>query len=93
MNNIAQIELKIDEQQVQNQIQQIIAKQARPQLLFWDIDDMTKLTPYGKTFLEENILCDPRMKALERRKGEKGKRIWPYEESSKVLKNIIMNEW
>ena len=90
---IAQIELKVDEQEVQNQIKQLIIEQARPQLLFWDIDDMTKLTPYGKTFLEENILSDPRMKMLERRKGEKGKRVWPYEESSTVLKNIIMNEW
>ncbi len=90
--NTVPVAISVDEQWIKEKCNQVIHEYTRKQILFWDIDDMTELTPYGKTFLEENLLCDPRMKALERRKG-KGKRIWPYEESSKVLKNIIMNEW
>ncbi|EEL38304.1 hypothetical protein bcere0020_43550 [Bacillus cereus Rock3-29] len=52
---------------------------------------MSEMTCLSKSFLENEFLNDPRMKLLERRK-EKGKRIWPFEESVKVLKSI-MDEW
>ncbi|EEK48576.1 hypothetical protein bcere0002_45270 [Bacillus cereus ATCC 10876] len=52
---------------------------------------MSEMTCLSKSFLENEFLNDPRMKQLERRK-EKGKRIWPFNESIKVLQ-MIMDEW
>ncbi|MBB5148619.1 MULTISPECIES: hypothetical protein [Ureibacillus] len=61
--------------------------------LFWDIDDLVRETRYSKTWLEENLLRDPRIRRYQRQPYERGKRIWLREPTEKAIKEIIMNEW
>lgn len=82
---------EVDHKQIEKQLSEKIDKALRDVLLVWDISEMSKRLCMGRTFLEEEILCDPRMRALERRKG-KGKRFWFYEPSLKVIQEI-MDDW
>ncbi len=75
------------------ELRELINETARHEILFWDIDDIIRATTFKKTFLEEHILCDPRIKQYERQRGFKGKRVWLYEPTATTIKNIIMNEW
>ncbi|MFJ6210557.1 hypothetical protein [Lysinibacillus sp. NPDC092081] len=61
--------------------------------LFWDIDDIIRETRYRKTFLEANLLRDPRIKRYERKPKPRSKRVWLAEPTKETIKNIIMNEW
>lgn len=91
--NTVDIQVKVDEVKIQEQLRQLIDESARHTLLFWDIDDIVKATALGKTTLETSILNHPKMKVLERSRSERGKRIWPVAESAQVIKEIIMKEW
>lgn len=88
---IAKVNVDVDEGEIKSYINQQLDKMLHETLFMWDIDQMAKRTCMSKSFLENEFLHDPRMKILERRK-EKGKRYWFYEESLKVMKEI-MDEW
>lgn len=75
------------------ELEKIIQETARQELLFWDIDDIMRATTFSKAFLEEYILCDPRIRQYMRQRGPRSKRVWLYEPTAQVLKDIIMNEW
>ncbi|MCT6818070.1 hypothetical protein D0439_10010 [Lysinibacillus fusiformis] len=83
----------ITKERITSELRELISETARHEILFWDIDDIMRATTFKKTFLEEHILCDPRIKQYERQRGYKGKRVWLYEPTAKAIKNIIMNEW
>ena len=87
----AEIKVTVDETVIQEQLKQLIEEAARPKLLFWDIDEMSKATCLDKSYLSKHILHDHRMKVYERRRGQ-GKRIWLYEGSVQALKEIV-DEW
>lgn len=88
-----ELTIKLDKDYVQDYVKEMVTEYARPQLLFWDIEGIGQATSLGKTVLEENILNHPLMKVLERRRTDRGKRIWPVKESSEVIYRIIMDEW
>ncbi|MGD3410561.1 hypothetical protein QT528_22365 [Xanthomonas citri pv. citri] len=88
---IANVVVEVDRKEIERQVSEKVEKALRDTLLVWDIGEMSKRLCMGRTFLEEEILCDSRMRKLERRKG-KGKRFWFYEPSLQVIKEI-MNEW
>jgi hypothetical protein len=88
---IAEISVNVNNEEVRNYINQKLEESFNEILFTWDIEQMSKRTCMSKSFLENEILRDPRMKLLERRK-EKGKRYWFYEESMRVMKEI-MDEW
>lgn len=44
----------------------------------------------SKRFLESEIICDPRMKVIERKRSRK--RWWPYPEAMKAIQEIT-SEW
>ena len=87
----AEIKVVVDESLVHEQLKQLIAEAARPKLLYWDIEEMSRATCLDKSYLSKHILHDPRLKVFERRRGQ-GKRIWLYEGSIQALKEII-DEW
>lgn len=66
---------------------------AKPLILFWDINDIIKATTFSRKFLEDHILNDPRIQRYERQREKGGKRVWLKEPTSKILQEIIMNEW
>ena len=89
--SIAQINVEIDQAQVREYINEKLDGSLQRTLFTWDINKMAELTCMSKSFLEQEILCDPRMRILERRK-EKGKRFWFYEQSLEVIREI-MDDW
>lgn len=88
---IANVRLDIDTEQVKKDILQSLENEIDNYLLTWDLEEMSKRTCMSKSFLENEILHDPRMKLIERKK-KRGKRFWFYKESIDVIKEI-MNEW
>ncbi|MEI3596872.1 MULTISPECIES: hypothetical protein [unclassified Oceanobacillus] len=87
----AQVQIDINQDEIRNYINRKLDESINESLFTWDINEMAKRTCMSKSFLEQEILHDPRMKLLERRK-EKGKRFWFYEESLNVIREI-MDEW
>jgi len=85
------IEVNVEQDEIRRYINEKLDESMRTTLFTWDINEMSKRTCMGKTFLEQEFLHDPRMKLLERRK-EKGKRLWFYEPSLKAMQEI-MDEW
>ncbi|MDM5333403.1 hypothetical protein QUF56_09210 [Ureibacillus composti] len=83
----------ITKEKVQEQLKEIVEESARPILLFWEIEDIVRATTFKKSFLEENILCDPRVKRYQRQFGPRGKRVWLAEPTANAIQEIIMNEW
>ncbi|MGG1675933.1 hypothetical protein ACIFOT_09295 [Neobacillus sp. NRS-1170] len=88
---IAEISVNVNSEEVRKYINGKLDESINEALFTWDIDQMSKRTCMSKSFLENEILRDPRMRLLERRK-EKGKRYWFYEESKRVIREI-MDEW
>lgn len=88
---IAQINVDINQDEVRNYINQKLEETLNETLFVWDLEQMSKRTCMSKSTLENKFLHDPRMRLLERRM-EKGKRYWFYEESKRVMREI-MNEW
>jgi len=89
--NLAKVQVEINEDEIKQQLQQMIAEGARETLIFWDIEEMSKRTCLDKAYLQRHVLTDPRMKQFERRRGQ-GKRLWIYEGSVQALKEII-DDW
>ncbi|MGG3887804.1 hypothetical protein [Metabacillus fastidiosus] len=89
--SIAKIHVDVDQEQIKRYINEKLDYAFHQTLFFWDINEMSKRTCMSKSFLENEFLDDPRMKRITRRK-EKGKRLWPVEESLKVIQEI-MDEW
>ena len=85
------VEVNLDTESIQKYIQQQLDQLIQHQLLLVDINKLSEITCMSKSFLENEILHDSRMKSIERRK-EKGKRFWLYEEALEVIKEII-DEW
>lgn len=85
------VSIEIDEKAIQQIIEKELEKQVTHQLLLIDINKLAEITCMSKSFLENEMLHDPRMKIIERRK-EKGKRFWFYEQALEVIKEI-MDEW
>lgn len=88
---IANINVDVNHEEIRSYINNKLEEALHESLFTWDIDQMSKRTCMSKSFLENEFLHDPRMKLLERRK-EKGKRFWFYEESKRVMRDI-MDEW
>jgi hypothetical protein len=88
---LANINIDINEAEIRDYINSKLDEEIHSFLFTWDLDQMVARTCMSKSFLENEILSDPRMKLIERRK-ERGKRYWFYEESLNVIRQI-MNEW
>ncbi|WML54346.1 hypothetical protein RCG17_06785 [Neobacillus sp. PS3-12] len=88
---IAEISVNVNNTEIRQYINQKLDESIKEAFFTWDIEQMSKQTCMSKSFLENEILRDPRMKLLERRK-EKGKRYWFYEESKRVMREI-MDKW
>ncbi|QNK90792.1 hypothetical protein H7992_21920 [Sporosarcina sp. resist] len=88
---MAQVSVEFDREHAKKQFQEKLDATHRDFLITWDVEEMCKRLCVGKTFLEENILRDSRMRVHLRQKPN-SKRLWLYEPSVKVIKEI-MSEW
>ncbi len=88
---IANINVDVNEKEIKAYLDEKLEESLRDTLIFWDVKSMASRMCMSESFLEQNILHDPRMRLLERRKA-KGKRFWFYKESLEVIKQIV-DEW
>lgn len=86
----AQVQVTVDEKAIKDYIQQQIDQNVRETFLLVDVEKLAELTSMSKRFLEDEILSDPRMRLLERRKSRK--RWWLYQQSLEVIREIV-DEW
>ncbi|MBT8998735.1 hypothetical protein BTI78_10655, partial [Lactobacillus delbrueckii subsp. bulgaricus] len=59
-------------------------------LLMVDIERLVVMTSMSRRFLEDEILSDPRMRLIERRRNRK--RWWFYKQALEVIEEIV-NDW
>lgn len=78
---------------ISERIDEYICEALRLKVLFIDLDQLKEILPFERDFLEKHILCDPRVRKYQRRRGPHSKRVWLCEPTLKVIEEIIMNEW
>ncbi|ALC85735.1 hypothetical protein AM499_07815 [Bacillus sp. FJAT-22090] len=86
----AHVSVNIDESAIRDYIQRQLDQQIQESLLLIDLKKMSEITSMSPRYLEEQILRDPRMKIIERRKDRK--RWWIYKEAISVIL-VILDEW
>ncbi|MEK3995940.1 hypothetical protein MKY29_14385 [Psychrobacillus sp. FSL K6-2365] len=86
----ASVQVQIDEKAFKEYIENQLNLQVHESIFMIDIEKLTVITSMSKRFLEDEILSDPRMRNIERRKSRK--RWWFYKESLEVIKEIV-DEW
>jgi len=80
------VDVQIDKQAIKKRIEQQLDDAIQAQLWFVDVERITVLTNMSRRFLEAEVLCDPRMKIIERKKARK--RFYPAEQAFKVIDEI-----
>ncbi|PEP85320.1 hypothetical protein [Bacillus toyonensis] len=86
----ANVQVNIDEKAIKEYIQQQIDLHLHETVLTVDLEKLVVITSMSKRFLEDEILSDPRMRLIERRRNRK--RWWFYKQALEVITEII-NEW
>ncbi|MES1052954.1 hypothetical protein FOA24_28240 [Bacillus thuringiensis] len=86
----ANVQVNIDEKAIKEYIQQQIDLHLHETLLTVDLEKLVVITSMSKRFLEDEILSDPRMRLIERRRNRK--RWWFYKQALEVITEIL-NEW
>lgn len=86
----AQVQIEINQKQVRTFIENELQKQINQQLLLVDINKLSEITCMSVRYLEDEILCDPRVRIHERRKSRK--RWWLAEPTFKAIDDITA-EW
>lgn len=85
-----EINVQFDKQAIQKHIEKQLDEAIAAQLWFVDVDKIAQLTSMSKRFLEDEVLSDMRMRAIERRKTRK--RFYPAAQALQVITEI-MDEW
>lgn len=85
----ANVEIALDRQVIKEYVHRKIDKEIRETLWFVDVDKLCQLTCMSKRYLEQEILSDPRMRAIERRKDRK--RWYPARKAEEVIDEITFN--
>lgn len=87
---LAKVNVDLDQEQIQAYINEQLKQSVQQTLLLVDVNRLVGLTSMSPRFLEDTILCDPRIRIHERRKNRK--RWWLYEPTIEAIKEIL-NEW
>lgn len=85
-----QIELSLDKKAIQRHIEKQLDDAIQSQLWLVSVDKLAQLTDMSKRWLEDEILNDPRMKAIERKKNRK--RWYLAQQAFEVISEIT-SEW
>lgn len=86
----ANVQVHLDDKAIKEYIEKQLDQLIHETLLLVDLEKLAEITSMSKRFLEDEILSDPRMRVIERRKSRK--RWWFYKNALEVIKEI-MNEW
>lgn len=85
----AELKVDIDRNAVKGFIEEELRKQINQQLLLVDINKLVELTCMSPRYLEDELLCDPRVRIYERRKQRK--RWWIAQPTLKAIEEIVDN--
>lgn len=86
----AEITIQLDDKAIHSHIQKKLDAAIQNSLWFVDVNKLSELICMPKRTMEDLILSDTRMKAIERRKSQK--RYYPAKEAFEVISEI-MNDW
>ena len=86
----AEINIQLDKQAIQKHVEKRLDEAIAAQLWFVDVDKLSQLTCMSRRFLEDEVLSDVRMRAIERRKARK--RFYSAAQALQVITEI-MDEW
>lgn len=86
----SKVSIQIDAKAVKDFIEEKLQKQINQQLLLVDVNKLSELTCMSVRYLEDEILCDPRVRIHERRKNRK--RWWLAQPTFKAIDDIT-SEW
>ncbi|WP_369354292.1 hypothetical protein [Lysinibacillus capsici] len=86
----SQIEVNLNKKAIQEHIEKQLNEAIQSQLWLVDVEKMAQLCCMSKRWIEMEILPDPRMKILERRRNKK--RWYPASKALEVI-NEITSEW
>ncbi|PJO45147.1 hypothetical protein [Lysinibacillus xylanilyticus] len=86
----AKLEVVVDEQLVKDEVKKQVSSIAFNQLWFVDLEKIAELSSMSKRYLEDEVISDFRMKAIEIKKNRK--RWWPAEKAFEVIMEIT-SEW
>lgn len=86
----AKLEVVVDEQLVKDEVKKQVSSIVFNQLWFVDLEKIAELSSMSKRYLEDEVVSDVRMKAIEIRKNRK--RWWPAEKAFEVIMEIT-SEW
>lgn len=86
---IAQVQIEVNHSEIRKYIDQKIDQEIRETLWFVDVDKLCQLTCMSKRYLEQEILSDVRMRAIERRKERK--RWYPAKQAEAIIDEITFN--
>lgn len=84
------IELQLDKRSIQQHIEKQLDEAIQSQLWLVSVERLVQLTDMSKRWLEDEILCDPRMRAIERKKNRKR---WYLAQQAFEVINEITAEW
>lgn len=84
------MQVDIDGQAVRDFIESQLQRQINQQLVLVDINKLSQLTCMSSRYLEEEILCDPRVRMHECKKNRK--RWWLAQPTFKAIEEIV-SEW
>ena len=85
-----QIALNLDKKAIQQHIEKQLDEAIQAQLWLVSVERLALLTDMSKRWLEDEILCDPRMRAIERKKNRK--RWYLAQQAFQVISEIT-SEW
>lgn len=88
---LADVNVNINEHEVKKMVNEKIDDMVREYLIMIDVPTLAKKMSCSARFLEEELLHDPRIKALERKKIRK--RLYFVDELLPVLKEVINERW
>lgn len=86
----ANIEVNFDKQAIRQYIEKRLDEEIREVLWWIDLNKMAELTNMSPRFLESELVCDVRMRAIEVKKNRK--RWWPARQAFEVI-SAITSEW
>jgi predicted house-cleaning noncanonical NTP pyrophosphatase (MazG superfamily) len=84
------INIEVNQAEIREYINRKLNEEIKETLWLVDVEKIVELTCMSKRFLEDTILSDVRMRAIERRKNKK--RWYPAKQAFEVIEEITL-EW
>lgn len=78
---------------IRKEVKKQIEEYVRQELILCDIDELARLTSMSKSYLDDCLLHDPRVRQYQRRRGHKGKRFCIYKPTIEAIEYIVTHEW